>query len=82
MLLTKYLKFKFQDEEQIEEDMDDESLGIARVSEEILTVVQRARDRKLEEMKRYELQQQLESTKFKKMDGENKENKVNISKYL
>jgi len=62
--------------------MDDESLGIARVSEEILTVVQRARDRKLEEMKRYELQQQLESTKFKKMDGENKENKVNISKYL
>lgn len=27
-------------------------------------------------MKRFEMQQQLEANKFKKMDGENKDNKV------
>jgi len=55
-------------------------LGRARVvNEELNTALQRAKDRKLEEMKRYEMQQQLEATKLKKMDGENKDNKVNIS---
>lgn len=44
----------------------------------VSVVLQRAKDRKLEEMKRYEMQQQLEATKLKKMDGENKDNKVNI----
>jgi len=34
-------------------------------------------------MKRYEMQQQAtEATKLKKMDGENKDNKVNTSYYL
>lgn len=58
-------------------------MGRARVvNEELNAVLQRAKDRKLEEMKRYEMQQQLEATKLKKMDGENKDNKVNISYYL
>lgn len=60
--------------------MDDELVGRQRVvSEEVLTVIQRAKDRKLEEMKRFELQQQLEATKLKKKDGENK---VNFLNYL
>lgn len=46
------------------------------MNEELNTVLQRAKDRKLEEMKRYEMQQQLEATKFKKSDGENNDNKV------
>jgi len=60
--------------------MDDKLVGRQRdVSEEVLTVIQRAKDRRLEEMKRFELQQQLEATKLKKKDGENK---VNFSNYL
>jgi len=63
----------------MEDDYDDEFLGRARVvNEELNAVLQRAKDRKLEEMKRYEMQQQLEATKLKKVDGENKDNKVNI----
>lgn len=53
-------------------------MGRARVSEELNAVLQRAKDRKLEEMKRFEMQQQLEANKFKKIDGENKDNKVII----
>jgi hypothetical protein len=53
-------------------------LGRARVNEELTTALQRAKDRKLEEMKRFEMQQQLEATKFKKLDGENSDHKVNI----
>jgi len=40
-------------------------------------VLQRAKDRKLEEMKRFEMQQQLAATKYNKLDGEN-DNKVKI----
>jgi len=63
----------------MEEDFEDEFSGRERdVKEDIFSVIQRAKDRRLEEMKRYEMQQQLEATKLKKMDGENKDNKVNI----
>lgn len=47
------------------------------MSEELNTALQRAKDRKLEEMKRYEMQLQQEAaSKLKKVDSEN-DNKVN-----
>lgn len=57
-------------------------MGRARVNEELNTVLQRAKDRKLEEMKRYEMQQQLEATKFKKSDSEINDNKVSKKIYI
>lgn len=68
----------------MDNDGDDELLGRKRVvNEELHVVLQRAKDRRLEEMKRYEMQQQAtEATKLKKMEGENKDTKVNISYYL
>lgn len=51
-------------------------MGRARVNEELTTALQRAKDRKLEEMKRFEMQQQLEATKFKKLDAESNDHKV------
>lgn len=45
-------------------------------------VLQRAKYRKLEEMKRFELQQQLEATKAKRFDGENNDNKVKLYLYI
>lgn len=76
-------KYYFQEDSQIEELFEDEVSGRTRVTnEDINAVLKRAKDRKLEEIKRYEMQQQLEATKLKKMDGENKDNKVNISYYL
>lgn len=56
-------------------------MGRARVNEELTTALQRAKDRKLEEMKRFEMQQQLEATKFKKLDGENNDYKVRLPYY-
>lgn len=84
MYVNRILKYKFQEERQIDNDVDDELLGRKRVVDEELSVaLQRAKDRRLEEMKRYEMQQQAtEATKLKKMEGENKDNKVNISYYL
>lgn len=47
------------------------------MNEELNAVLQRAKDRKLEEMKRFEMQQQ-EATKLKRFDGDNNDNKVKI----
>lgn len=68
------MKCSIQEDRQIDDDYDDELLGRARVNEELNTALQRAKDRKLEEMKRFEMQQQLEATKQKKLDGENNVN--------
>ncbi|XP_050441228.1 uncharacterized protein LOC126846112 isoform X3 [Adelges cooleyi] len=63
-----------QEERQIDDEYDEETVGRATRAEELNTVLQRAKDRKLEEMKRFE------EAKLKKFDSDNIENQDKESK--